>query len=221
MHDSHDSHDPSEDDVIERIARELRRPESVSRMLDARVMAEVRSGEEWGRSALGRVPAEGGRVHSAVGRAFEWLTRPRTIRLSPLAGLAMAAGVALVVAVGARVRQATTSAPAVAATPGRTPVVPVSRMPGARPVQFMLVAPSASSVSVVGDFNNWDARATPLVRVGADGVWTVDVPLPPGRYQYTFIVNGTTWVPDPRAPRALEDDFGAPNSVVTVAESAT
>ena len=210
-------HDSSEDDVIERIARELRRPEPVSRMLDARVMAEVRAGARWGGGAAGGPPKAGA---WRLGTVWEWLVRPRTIRLSPLAGLAMAAGVALVIALGARAGRPAAGESA-AVTGVRTPVLPASHLPGARPVQFMLVAPAASSVSVVGDFNNWDSRATPLVRVGGDGVWTVDVPLPPGRYQYTFIVNGTTWVPDPRAPRALEDDFGAPNSVVTVAESAT
>jgi hypothetical protein len=43
------------------------------------------------------------------------------------------------------------------------------------------------------------------------------VPLRPGRYRYTFIVDGT-WHRDPAAPRALEDDFGTPTSVITVAQ---
>ena len=46
---------------------------------------------------------------------------------------------------------------------------------------------------------------------------TVTVPLRPGRYRYTFIVDGT-WRRDPAAPRALEDDFGQPTSVITIAQ---
>jgi hypothetical protein len=88
---------------------------------------------------------------------------------------------------------------------------------GPRPVEFALRAPAVSAVAVVGDFNDWDSRATPLHN-GSDGLWTVTVPLRPGRYRYTFIVDGTRWRRDPSAPPALEDDFGAPTSVITVAQ---
>ena len=80
----------------------------------------------------------------------------------------------------------------------------------------MLVAPSATMVSLVGDFNDWEAAATPMEGTVTDGLWTVTVPLAPGRYRYAFLVDGASWVPDPAAPRALEDDFGRPNSVVTI-----
>jgi hypothetical protein len=46
----------------------------------------------------------------------------------------------------------------------------------------------------------------------------VELPLQTGRYQYAFIVDGERWVVDPKAPRAVEESFGAPNSVVTVGE---
>ena len=41
------------------------------------------------------------------------------------------------------------------------------------------------------------------------------MPLRPGRYRYAFVVNGTSWRPDPNAP-AAEDEFGRANSVVTI-----
>jgi 1,4-alpha-glucan branching enzyme len=68
---------------------------------------------------------------------------------------------------------------------------------------------------VVGDFNDWSFSATPLERQPGDDVWWVTVPLRPGRYRYAFVVNGTSWRPDPHAP-AAEDEFGRPNSVVTI-----
>jgi 1,4-alpha-glucan branching enzyme len=83
-------------------------------------------------------------------------------------------------------------------------------------VQFVLVAPEAASVSLVGDFNDWDVSATPLMRGGGDGVWAVTIPLNPGRYRYSFLVDGTTWQRDPQAARTVEDEFGRPNSVLTI-----
>lgn len=87
-------------------------------------------------------------------------------------------------------------------------------LPRGKAVPFMLVAPQASSVAVVGDFNDW--KPTPLVRNGA-GAWETRVRLAPGQYNYAFVVDGSRWVPDPTAPRNAVDDFGSPNSVVTVA----
>ncbi|MGE5801958.1 MAG: isoamylase early set domain-containing protein [Gemmatimonadota bacterium] len=80
--------------------------------------------------------------------------------------------------------------------------------------QFVLVAPQASSVSLVGDFNDWDPARSPMQT--AQGVWATTVPLAPGRYRYAFLVNGVEWRADPGAPRAHDDEFGTPSSVITV-----
>jgi 1,4-alpha-glucan branching enzyme len=45
------------------------------------------------------------------------------------------------------------------------------RKDGADGVQFAVWAPNADSVSVVGDFNNWQFGATPLAQVGTSGIW--------------------------------------------------
>ncbi|MFN2566348.1 MAG: isoamylase early set domain-containing protein [Gemmatimonadaceae bacterium] len=82
-------------------------------------------------------------------------------------------------------------------------------------VRFALVAPGASRVSLVGDFNQWDASATPMRQLGDGRLWLVEVPLPPGRHVYAFVVDGDV-TPDPAAPRAGEEDFGVPSSVVLV-----
>ncbi len=85
----------------------------------------------------------------------------------------------------------------------------------ARPVPFVLMASNAARVSIVGDFNDWDPAATPLRRAGEQAWWVV-VKLRPGRYRYSFVVDGTRWVADPAAPRAADNDFGAESSVVTI-----
>ena len=121
----------------------------------------------------------------------------------PLAvALALAAGIVLVFGLGVLV--------------GRKSVLPVTGLE-TRPVEFVLRIAADSAVTVVGDFNDWDPRATPL-RPTDDSLWSVVVPLRPGRYHYTFVVDGTRWSRDPSAPRALEDDFGTPTSVITVAQ---
>lgn len=151
------------------------------------------------------------RLHrpGAARRLWRWLTRPRLVRAAPL----WAMGGAAAVVAGVWLAVAPASAPpappaAVADRPGA----------GAHPVQFVLVAPEAARVTLAGDFNDWDRDATPLSRSGANGVWSVVVPLQSGRYRYVFIVDGTRWIPDAAAARGPEDDFG-PSSVVLVGES--
>jgi len=67
-------------------------------------------------------------------------------------------------------------------------------------VRFVLAAPNAREVSVAGTFNQWDARATPLVRSGANGVWSATITLPAGQHQYAFVVDGERWMPDDLPP---------------------
>lgn len=199
-----------EAEFIESVARELRAPVVLTPALDERVMAEVR-GAPYG--------ASGG----APRRRF-WLVRPVTLRVSPLGGLLAAAGIAAVAVLGtmaaggggdggATTVAATTPAPAIREMPT---VAPVANATGPQQVSFVFLAPGATNVSLVGEFNDWDAAATPLARVDARGVWTVTLPLRPGRYLYMFVVDGTEWAPDPAAPVAPDDGFGVPNSVVTV-----
>jgi AMP-activated protein kinase-like protein len=139
----------------------------------------------------------------------EVLTRLRTgagpvprPSLRPMVGAALAAGIAAAFATGVLV--------------GRRTAGPRVADRGPRTVEFALRTAADSAVTLVGDFNDWDPRATPL-HPASGGVWTVTVPLRPGRYRYTFIVDGS-WRRDPAAPRALEDDFGTPTSVITIAQ---
>jgi 1,4-alpha-glucan branching enzyme len=81
-------------------------------------------------------------------------------------------------------------------------------------VTFALNAPSSTSVSLVGDFNDWDSEQTRLER-GRDDEWTVTLDLPPGRYRFAYVTDDGTWLPDPKAPPTV-DEFGEPTSVLTV-----
>jgi hypothetical protein len=87
-----------------------------------------------------------------------------------------------------------------------------------RHVEFVFVAPAARNVALVGDFNGWDATATPMRRTDGRATWSVSVPLAAGRHVYAFVVDGNDWVADPQAPLSPEQWFGQRNSVVVVGD---
>jgi hypothetical protein len=112
-----------------------------------------------------------------------------------------------------------TNAPGRAAGGASTSVTPAAanaNAEGAVPVQFTLDLPTATSVAVVGDFNEWNATSSPMRQLPGSDVWTATLVISPGRHVYSFVVDGKTWIADPRAPRAADSDFGKPGSVLLV-----
>ena len=183
------------DAAEQRLVARLRAPVVVdASAFDARVMAAVE-----------REPAFGRSNRRATGGAASHATR-RMVAAISVAGLAMAAVVAFIMIRGAGERT----------VPGNHPVTVVRS--AVSNVRFTLVASGASAVAVAGSFNGWSTAATPLRRIDKN-TWTADIPLGAGRYVYQFVIDGHRWVPDPKAPRDAGDDFGATNSVVTVAGS--
>lgn len=79
---------------------------------------------------------------------------------------------------------------------------------------FRLKAHDARQVSVVGTFNGWDPRAHPLQGPDRDGVWSLALPLAPGRYRYVFVVDEGRWVTDPDALAYEDDGFGGSNALL-------
>ena len=55
--------------------------------------------------------------------------------------------------------------------------------------RFILFAPHASSVALIGDFNAWDGRRTPLQRMD-DGLWGVFIPNMQTGARYKFELHG-------------------------------
>lgn len=99
-------------------------------------------------------------------------------------------------------------------------ILPAMRGDKGHPVQFVLVAPDAKTVQVVGDFNGWDAKhAAYAAENRGGGVWSLTTPIPPGHHRYAFLVDDSLWVPDPAAPRVADEDFGMPNSALVVEDA--
>lgn len=184
----------------ERVARELREPVRLDDRFDAQVMAEVR---QLPRHRFG-----------AWARAL----RPRTITVSPLisgiaAALVLAVALSVGHAIGVTRAARTTDVRSDASSDPRAS----HQSPARRDVQFVLVAPTARKVSVVGDFNDWDASHKDFqAQHRGGGVWSVTAKVPVGHHRYSFVVDDSLWVPDPTAPRVIDDDFGMPNSALVV-----
>ena len=134
-----------------------------------------------------------------------WLWTPHTMQwnlaqAATILVLAVAAGFGVSRAIDSRGPGAT-GTPAAAATPVL--------------VRLVVLQPEARSVHAVGDFNGWDPARTSLQQVSS-GVWSVTLPLTPGRYEYMFVVDGQQWVGDPAAVEQADDGFGSRNAVLDV-----
>ena len=190
-----------------------------------RVVDELRTLPPVDEAAVGRIvraaASTPGVVHgprSAVRGGSWWQSR---VPLAAAAGIALAAGLAGYAARDlVQERAPTPTAAAARAEPGAASLVSADLAPRvadrAVPTQFVLDAPRASRVALVGDFNAWDETAAPLTRDPSSGIWTISVPLSPGRHVYAFLVDGKTLTVDPRAPTARDPDFDTPSSVVLV-----
>lgn len=225
------------DEMIDRIVDELRALPAVPADATARVLARVDAARRGnGPSAVAsddddviffpttteEMPA----AASAVGSRIDGRSRRRFVVSLPAAvGYALAATLAGFLIRGALPRNPSTpiaTNPPVGETSGVatrvTSVAATRRDLQEAPVavQFVLDARRATSVSVVGDFNAWDGTAAPLVRDSITGVWSALVNVTPGRHVYAFLVDGSRWTLDPRAPRAKDSDFGTEQSVMIV-----
>ena len=137
---------------------------------------------------------------------FDWLLRPRTIRVSPFTGLAFAAAAVVLLVFMPDDAPLGTEVGSVAVTEIL--------------VEFSLDAPGATTVAVAGDFSAWESEFV-LEDADGDGVWTGRIPVTPGLHKYMFVVDGTDWVTDPRAQRYSDDGFGNRNAVLAVAPPAS
>ena len=86
-----------------------------------------------------------------------------------------------------------------------------------RRILFSIDAPQAHEVAVVGDFNTWDRVSHPLKK-DDNGLWQKIMMLPPGRYEYKFLVDGQ-WRTDPNNPRQCTNCYGTNNNILHVQDS--
>ncbi len=66
-------------------------------------------------------------------------------------------------------------------------------------------------VCLAGSFNDWQPGITPMLAFD-NGRWLKEISLPPGRYEYRFVVNGE-WADDPNANEVAPNPHGGFNAV--------
>ena len=191
------------DPFIDQIAAELKRPVRLDPRFDDRVMEAL--------NAPDVIPLHPARQAGKPGTRRPWLVRSWTLRVSPIGAFAAAAALVGVIAFGAwqlgPIDQVQVASEQVAGGS----LTPVSNT-GEAPLvvqQFTYYHKGLQSISLVGEFNDWDADSTTLTEV-SPGVWTVSLRLRPGVYEYQFILNGKQRVTDPTMPQT-SSDFGSPN----------
>ena len=140
-------------------------------------------------------------------RAYLWAKAPRAITITPLraipAGVAIAAIFALAI---------------VLISPNKDrPNVQVQNTKQL-PVVFTLKVPGASSVAVIGTFNEWNAKGFEMKGDKEREIWSITLWLPQGRHEYAFLVDGKKVISDPQAAFYEENGFGSENSVLVLME---
>ena len=189
-----------------------------------RAISELSTLPPLDRAAVSRIvaAAAAARVNAADDEELTFATRPRRpLRWSWTIGIAAAAAFAGFVARGVWVSSRTADAPSPASAAAASPVTvqPAADVNAdVRPVpkQFVLRNSTARRVSLVGDFNNWNPTAAPLTRDPASGLWTIVVPIAPGRHVYGFMIDDSVLVLDPGAPKTRDPALGVEGSVVIV-----
>jgi 1,4-alpha-glucan branching enzyme len=87
-------------------------------------------------------------------------------------------------------------------------------MTKSKKISFSILVPQAESVSIAGDFNDWNTVSHPMKK-DKKGIWKTSLSLDPGVCQYNFYVDGE-WQNDPNSTEYVENPFGTLNSVKSV-----
>jgi len=153
----------------------------------------------------------------------ERAARGRSIRMWSAIGMAAAAAVVGFVVRG-QWRTSDERTP-VAASVAAAPTAPTATLQTtasseleSKPIlqQFVFDNARARRVSVVGDFNTWNPTSAVMTRSSNVGLWSVIIPISPGRHIYGFMVDDSVFTLDPRAPKVRDADLGTEGSVVIV-----
>jgi hypothetical protein len=96
------------------------------------------------------------------------------------------------------------------ALPGQP--VPDGPAPRSGMTRVSIRAERATRVEVAGDFTNWKPIAA---QRASNGVWFIDLRIPPGQYRYAFRVDGSAWQV-PEGATVVDDDFGGKSAWLVV-----
>lgn len=101
--------------------------------------------------------------------------------------------------------------PPPALAPGAVGELAVSPAGVGRRLLFVRV-PEARVVEIAGTFSAWEPLA---MASRAEGWWSIDLPLEPGRYEVAIRVDGERWVAPPNLLK-VSDEFGGEAGIINV-----
>ncbi|MBX3357819.1 MAG: hypothetical protein KF745_05260 [Phycisphaeraceae bacterium] len=82
-------------------------------------------------------------------------------------------------------------------------------------VTFRMFRPGAESIEVRTDFTGWRAGSIRMEQ-GKDGWWHAESEAPPGDHLFSYLIDGSTWLPDYAAHGIKANGFGGWVSVLHV-----
>ncbi len=83
--------------------------------------------------------------------------------------------------------------------------------------RFVLYAPSASSVHLIGSFPSWSQNERRAMERGENGEWSISIDLRKDQvYTYSFLLDGSALVPDPASEEIVDDGFGNIDSLLRI-----
>lgn len=137
-------------------------------------------------------------------RIWHWLRLPRTVTFTPMQLIPAAAAVlALLVML-----------PLIQSMSGNGE--PSGHQVRTTPIRFTLSESQASSVALIGSFNQWDPNGFEMKPAPNGNGWVLEVELPSGRHEYAYLLDGQKVMADPKAVFTKNDGFGNRNSVILV-----
>ena len=137
--------------------------------------------------------------------AYLWARAPRPITITPLRAIPAGVAIVAIFALAIALISPSKDRPNVQVQDTRQ-----------LPVVFTLKVPGASSVAVIGTFNEWNAKGFEMKGEKEQGVWSITLYLPQGRHEYAFLVDGEKVISDPQAAFYEENGFGSENSVLVL-----
>lgn len=74
------------------------------------------------------------------------------------------------------------------------------------------------TVSLVGDFNNWDSEANIMTKLKRDGSFSfTNLELETGKsYSFKYLCDGKIWLTEKEADKQEVNEFGTENSVLVI-----
>jgi hypothetical protein len=169
------------------------------------------SDERARRSVMDRVRRAAAEGHPVRRRSDPWHRLSR----NSIVGLGLAAGIGGISTLSVIAPDSRAGSPGLSSVVIGDTVVSTLR-DTLRLVRLIFDAPDARRVAVAGDFNRWDAAATPLVQDERSRRWSVTLALHDGEHRYAFVVDGTRWIADPRAARSAQGENGRVYSLLNL-----